>query len=246
VVADVTGSEIDRIRSVYWDRLRRADRYSLFAPGELYMYQRREEEMLRLLAKHGKTDLKSIRVLEVGCGRGPPLLDWCRWGAMPSSLHGVDLMEVFVRQARQLLPAAGLSVASGDRLPYRDRSFDVVVQLTVFTSILSADMRRAVAAEMCRVTATGGLILWFDFRYPSPRNPNVRAIGLRELRQLFPGWSADVRSLTLLAPIARSLGRISFGLCRLLEFVPLLRSHYLVVLKREEPHDGRATDAPGK
>ena len=117
MVADVTDSEIDRIRSVYWDRLSRADRYSLFAPGELYMYQRREEEMLRLLAKHGKTDLKSIRVLEVGCGRGPPLLDWCRWGAMPSSLHGVDLMEVFVRQARQLLPAAGVTTIIGGILP---------------------------------------------------------------------------------------------------------------------------------
>jgi ubiquinone/menaquinone biosynthesis C-methylase UbiE len=247
VVASVTSSEIDRIRAVYSDRLRRlSGRYSLFAPGELYMYQRREEEMLRLLAKHGKTDLKSIRILEIGCGRGAPLLDWCRWGATPSSLHGIDLMEVFVRQAHQLLPAAGLSVASGDRLPYRDRSFDVVVQLTAFTSILDAGLRRAVAAEMCRVTAAGGLILWYDFRYPNLRNPDVRAIGLRELRQLFPSWSADVQSLTLLPPIARSLARVSFGLCRLLEWLPPLRSHYLAVLKREEPDHATATDAATK
>jgi ubiquinone/menaquinone biosynthesis C-methylase UbiE len=247
MVATMTGSELDRIRDVYLDRSRRVtERYSLFAPGELYMYQRREEEILRLLAKHGKADLKGSRILEIGCGRGAPLLDWCRWGAMPSSLHGVDLMEVFVQHARQLLPAAGLSVASAERLPYRDRCFDVVVQLTVFTSILSAEMRRSVAAEMCRVTNAGGLILWYDFRYPSPRNPNVRAIGRRELQELFPGWNADVRSLTLLPPITRTLARASFGLCRLLEFLPPLRSHYLAVLKREERRGGGATDAAGQ
>ncbi|MBV9557809.1 MAG: class I SAM-dependent methyltransferase [Pseudolabrys sp.] len=247
MVASVTSSEIDRIRAVYSDRIRRlSGRYSLFAPGELYMNQRREEEILRLLAKHGKADLSGIRVLEIGCGRGAPLLDWCRWGAMPSSLHGVDLMEVFVQHARDLVPGAGLLVASGDRLPYRDRSFDVVVQLTVFTSILDARLRRAVAAEMCRVTARGGLILWYDFRYPNPRNPNVRAVRLPELRQLFPGWRADVRSLTLLAPIARSLGRVSFGLCRFLEWLPPLRSHYLAVFKREEHRDANAIDASVK
>jgi ubiquinone/menaquinone biosynthesis C-methylase UbiE len=247
MVAAMTGSELDRIRGVYLDRMRRVTgRYSLLGPGELYMYQRREEETLRLLAKHGKADLQSSRILEIGCGRGAPLLDWCRWGAIPSSLHGIDLMEVFVQHAHQLLPTAGLCVASADRLPYRDRCFDVVVQLTVFTSILSADMRRAVAAEMCRVTNPGGLILWYDFRYPSPRNPNVRAIRLRELRQLFPGWRADVRSLTLLAPMARSLGRVSFGLCRMLECLPPLRSHYLALLKREERRDGNAMDVSVK
>ena len=242
----MTGGELDRIRAVYSDRVRRVtERYSLFRPGELYMYQRREEEMLRLLAKHGKADLSGSHILEIGCGRGEPLLDWCRWGAVPSSLHGVDLMEASVRHARELLPAAGLSVASGDRLPYPDRSFDVVVQFTVFTSILDGQMRRAVAAEMCRVTAAGGLILWYDFRCPNPRNPNVRAIGMRELRQLFPGWVADVRSLILLPPIARSLARVSFGLCRLIECAPPVRSHYLAVLKRERRDADGATGRPG-
>jgi ubiquinone/menaquinone biosynthesis C-methylase UbiE len=236
MVAAVTGIELERIKDVYLARIRRGitERYSLFAPGELYMSQRREEETLRLLARHGKADLRTSRILEVGCGRGAPLLDWCRWGARPRLLHGIDLLETFVHEARDLLPNAQLAVASADRLPYRDHSFDIVVQLTVFTSILTAEMRRSVAAEMCRVTALGGLILWYDFRYPNPWNRDVRAIGLRELRELFAGWTADVRSLTLLPPLARKLGRVSVSACRVLErCVPPLRSHYLAALKRK-------------
>ena len=234
----MTKAERDRIKDVYLERVQQrvVDRYSPFAPGELYMSQRREEETLRLLAKHGRTDLKSLNVLEIGCGRGAPLLDWCRWGATPSLLHGIDLLEPFVRDGLRLLPDANLIVGTADRLPYRAHTFDIVFQLTVFTSILSEDVKRGVAAEMCRVTAPGGLILWYDFRYPNPRNPNVRPIGLSEIRRLFPGWSADVRSLTLLPPIARSLARISFGACRFLEWaIPPLRSHYLAVLRREGP-----------
>jgi ubiquinone/menaquinone biosynthesis C-methylase UbiE len=238
MVAAVTKTELDRIKDVYLGRIqhRVIEGYSPFAPGELYMLQRREEQTLRLLARHGRTDLKSFKILEVGCGRGARLLDWCRWGAIPSSLYGIDLMEPFIREGLSLLPSSNLVVGTGDRLPYRDHSFQIVAQLTVFTSILSEEVKRSVAAEMCRVTAPGGLIVWYDFRYPNPRNPDVRAIGLRELRRLFPGWSADVCSLTLLPPLARKLARLSVSACRLLELtMPPLRSHYLAVLRKEGP-----------
>jgi ubiquinone/menaquinone biosynthesis C-methylase UbiE len=238
MVAPVTKTELDRIKDVYLGRIRHRviDGYSPFAPGELYMLQRREEETLRLLVKHGRTDLKDLRILEVGCGRGARLLDWCRWGATPSLLHGIDLMEPFIREGLSLLPSSNLIVGTADRLPYRDRTFQIVAQLTVFTSILSEELKRAVAAEMCRVTAPGGLIVWYDLRYPNPRNPDVRAIGLREIRRLFDGWSADVRSLTLLPPLARKLARLSVSACRLLELtLPPLRSHYIAVLRKEGP-----------
>lgn len=234
----MTNTELDRIRDVYSARIRDGviEGYTPFAPGELYMLQRREEETLRLLAKHRQANLAGLRILEVGCGRGAPLMDWCRWGATPSMLHGIDLMEPFIREGLSLLPSSNLIVGTADRLPYRDHSFQIVTQLTVFTSILSEQVRQAVAAEMCRVTAPGGLIVWYDFRYPSPRNPDVRAIGLRELRRLFPGWNADVRSLTLLPPLARKVARLSVSACRFLELtLPPLRSHYLAVLRKEEP-----------
>src|SRR5205814_1459771 len=111
--------------------------------------------------------------------------------------------------------------------------FDLVVQFTVFTSILDRDMRTATADEMKRVTAPDGAIVWYDFRYPSPTNPNVEGLGLREIGRLFAGWDMTVRSLTLLPPVARRLAPSSFIACRLLERAfPPLRSHYFAVFRR--------------
>ncbi len=226
--------EIARIRNVY--RRRAAEsrgRYSRSRPSERYFNMRREEELLRLFARYGPPDLASARILEVGCGRGQPLADWRRWGARASNLYGVDLMEPFLREAKAALPTANLFVGSADHLPFRDACFDLVVQLTMFTSILDPVMRRGAAAEMLRVLAPGGLMIWYDFRYPSPRNADVRPIGRREIEVLFHGCQIDAVTLTLLPPLARLVAPLSFAICRLLERgLPVLRSHYLAVIRK--------------
>jgi len=226
--------EIKRIKLFYRARISEGivNRYSLLNPGELYIMHRREEETLKLLKRYG-VEPEKARVLEIGCGNGSRLLDWLRWGASPSRLYGNDLMEEFILQAKEKLPSAHLSTGSADSLPFENGFFTVVAQSMVFTSILDDSLRAAIAAEMLRVLAPGGVILWYDFRYPSPGNKNVRAIGADGIKRLFPGCSADLRSLTLLPPIARRLARISFTACRLLEKLPPLRSHYMAVIRKK-------------
>lgn len=228
-------TELDRIKKAYQARIRRdvVKRYSMFLPGELYMLQRREEETLQLLRQQGVTELDRLRILEIGCGRGSRLVDWIRWGASASLLCEIDLMETFIRDASRTVPAAKLVVGSADQLPYQDHCFDIVVQLTVFSSILDLDIRRAVAREMMRVLTPAGLIIWYDFRYPSLRNPDVHSIGLSELQQLFPGRKVNARSMTLLPPLTRKLAQVSFAACRALETLPPLRSHYLAAIRRK-------------
>ena len=226
--------ERERIRDVY--RLRMASdvagRYVPDQPGERLMLESRERAVLRMLRRHGVDDLSRARILEVGCGRGQRLADWIRWGARPAHVHGLDIMETFAGAARDAVPGARLVVGSADRLPYPAASFDIVVQFTVFTSILDRIMRQEAASEMRHLITPNGFILWYDFRYSNPRNPNVRGIGTRELRELFPGANLDMVSLTLLPPLARSLARISPGACRVLEAaLAPLRSHYLAVIR---------------
>lgn len=227
--------ELERIKAVYRHKMQPgfSDRYSLSQPGELYMMQHREQAILRILRRANLTQLANLRVLEVGCGRGKTLADWTRWGALQSNLCGIDLMEPFIREAAELLPQAMLLVGSAGQLPFPDRSFDIVTQFTVFTSILDEAMRHAVAAEIQRVLKPHGAVLWYDFRYPNPRNPDVRPVRLRDVRMLFRGWTADVVTTTLLPPVARPLARLSFAACNFLESaLPPLRSHYLILLKR--------------
>jgi len=184
-----------------------------------------------MLRRSGRTDLRQARVLEVGCGRGSRLADWPRWGADPTRLAGVDLMETFIAEARKLLPQADLKTGSGDALPWPDDHFDIVVQQTVFTSVPDPALRRAIANEMRRVTRPGGCLLWYDFRYPNPRNPDVQPMPAGEIRALFPDCRITLRSVTLLPPLARALAPISHCLCRILERIPPLRSHLLALIE---------------
>ncbi len=224
--------EIERIRQVYEGRIAAGviERYAPDRPGERYLLERRESEILALLARRKSLDLATAHILEVGCGRGDRLADWLKWGAAGSRLSGIDLMEPFLAEARKRLPQASLAAASGDRLPFADASFDIVSQLTVFTSILDQGLKQRIAAEMRRVLKPGGFILWFDFRYPSPRNRDVRPVGRREIAALFPEARIDLKSVTLLPPLARRLAPVSPALCRILEALPFLRSHYLAAI----------------
>ena len=109
----------------------------------------------------------------------------------------------------------------------------MVAQLTMFTSILDPAMRHAAATEMQRVLTPAGAILWYDFRYPSPSNRDVRPMRLREIRTLFPGWRIDRITTTLLPPLARRLAGISLRACVFLESaLPPLRSHNVALLTR--------------
>jgi ubiquinone/menaquinone biosynthesis C-methylase UbiE len=224
-------SGLSRLRQVYERRSSAAMRakYSPFRAGELYMMQQRERATLSMLRRAGYQSLKGVRILEVGCGRGARLADFLRWGADAENLAGVDVMPGFIDEARAKYPALRLSLADATRLPFTDGAFDIVMQSTLFSSLLDPSVRKTAAAEMTRVLRRGGAVLWYDVRLPNPWNSDLKPIGEAELRALFPQLALSVRSLTLLPPLARSLAPLSFTLCRLLEALPFLRSHYLAL-----------------
>jgi SAM-dependent methyltransferase len=88
-------------------------------------------------------------------------------------------------------------------------------------------MEAAAAREIGRVLRPGGWLIWFDLRYDNPSNPAVHGIDRRRLGRLFPRWAEEIRSCTVLPPLARRLGPTTPVLYPLLEAVPLLRSHLI-------------------
>jgi len=230
-VAASHAAEEERIRSAYARRGHPA-RESWFDPAHRFMLQERERCVLPLLARHGFDRLESVRVLEIGCGTGQWLRDFVKWGARPEHITGVDLLPDRLEAARQWCPRGiTLECRSAAALMCPDRSFDLVLQSTVFTSILDAAMRSAVAAEMRRVVRLSGLILWYDYRVDNPANPDVRGVGKPEIHELFPDCHIELTRVTLAPPLSRALAPYSRLACELLQTIPLLRTHYLGAIR---------------
>jgi len=232
---DDLSREEARIAAVYARRAAPAvqSRYSYFNRAYLLALQQRERRVLRVLGRERFQPLEEKKILEVGCGAGQWIRDLIRWGARPENLTGVDLLPDSIAEARLLCPAGvTLRCASAAELDSPDREFDLVLQSTVFTSILDDGLKRRIAAEMLRVLKRDGMILWYDFLVNNPRNPDVRGVKKSEIGGLFAGCRIRLERITLAPPIARRLARWAWPLCCLLEKVPFLCTHYLGAIRK--------------
>jgi SAM-dependent methyltransferase len=209
------------------------ERYSFLQPDVWQSVQQRQRAMLALFARAGWTSFADKRVVEVGCGGGGNLLELLRLGFAPEHMTGIELLPGRFAQARHILPGA-LRLIEGDAIaaPIEPGSQHLVLQSTVFSSLLDAATRTALAAAMWHWLAPGGAVLWYDFTVDNPRNPDVRGVPLAEVRALFPQARIVARRVTLAPPLARTVCRIHPRLYPLLNAVPLLRTHVLAWLAK--------------
>jgi ubiquinone/menaquinone biosynthesis C-methylase UbiE len=111
--------------------------------------------------------IEGPRILEVSFGTGY-LLSHC---AHRVEAHGVDYNRQMVEIARRTLSCLGstaaLIQANVESLPYRDGSFDSLVNTMAFSGYPHGG--RALA-EMARVLRPGGKLILIDFSYPRNRN----------------------------------------------------------------------------
>lgn len=236
----VPSEEQQRISRVYAEREANlpAERYSLWRPGNLYIVQRREATLLEVLADQGFSDLSSCKILDVGCGAGEDLRQLLRYGANPEHLAGVDVLPNRLERARSLSPHLRFELIDGHALPFQDGTFDIVWQSTVFSSILDPAIQQGLAREMLRVLKPGGGIFWYDMRVTNPQNRNLVPLTLDRIYELFPDCDLFLRSHTLLPFLARPIANFSLILCELLEKIPLLRGHFLGMIRpRERAHE---------
>jgi ubiquinone/menaquinone biosynthesis C-methylase UbiE len=211
-------------------RLAGSDRYSSSNRAYLFTIQQRQRAVIDLLRHCGLQSFAGRRLLEVGCGRGSVLYDLMWHELRPHQLHGLDLLPERLQEALARFPGLPLVCGDGQYLPYKSGSFDMVLQYTVFSSILDAQIKASLAHEMLRVVRKpGGLILWYDF-WLNPTNPHTRGIGKPEIKGLFPGCQFTFRRITLAPPLTRKLVPLSWTLSVALEKLWFLNTHYLVAI----------------
>src|SRR5262249_36959963 len=149
------------------------------------------------------------KLVDVGCGYGGHLLDFLRFGFAPPNMQGIELLPERAAFARAKLPD-GLIVHQGDAssASIEPATQDIVFQSVVFSSLLDDAYQQALADRMWSWLRPGGGVLWYDFVYANPANPDVRAMPLSRVRTLFPQGRMTARRLTLAPPISRRACRI--------------------------------------
>jgi SAM-dependent methyltransferase len=217
--------EIARIRDAY---ARRRRSYDPLEPWVLLTRQERERAIARWAREELSGRVSATRLVELGCGTGGNLADLLRLGFSPANLCGVDLQEERINVARRLLPPdVQLIAGEAADVSLPRESFDVVYQSLMCSSILDDGFLERVSARMWDLARPGGGVLWYDFVYNNPGNPDVRGLPLSRVKRLFPVPPASIRRLTLAPPISRRITRIWPSLYGLLNRLVFLRTHLL-------------------
>jgi SAM-dependent methyltransferase len=179
-------------------------------------------------------------VLDAGCGTGWWLARLAAAGAAPGRLTGVDLLPERAGAAAARTPGETVHNADVRALPFDDARFGLVLLLTVLSSLRDvSDVRRALT-EAARVTAPGGRVVIREPRVPT-LNRATRLVRVSEVSAAL-GPDVSSRSITLLPPLARRLGRATPLLYPALAHLPPLRSHRL----RQDDRGQRGVCSPAR
>ncbi len=227
------GDDFNHEPSAVADRYERrahigAWRYDPLNPAVYMGAQERERALIRLLQKARLPPLADRTLIEIGCGNGANLLDLVRLGFSPRNLVGNELLPDRLATARERLPSS-IRLLPGDALALDvvDESFDVVLQSTVFTSILDGEFQARLARRMWAWVKPGGGVIWYDFAYDNPVNRDVRGVPQKRVRELFPDGIARCAWVTLAPPISRLVTRVHPALYSVFNALPFLRTHRL-------------------
>jgi SAM-dependent methyltransferase len=238
---DPHGAELGQVVARYARRATGPDPYSLLRPEVWQMLHERHRALYQGLAQRAWLP-EALRITEVGCGAGGNLQDWLRLGCQPGHLTGCELLPERLAQARASLPTA-VRLTGGDAttLDIAPDSQDLVMQATVFSSLLDDAVQQRLAQAMWRWVKPGGVVLWYDFAFNNPRNRDVRGVPVARVKALFAQAAAwQVQRITLAPPLARRVCAWHPSLYGLFNALPLLRTHRLIwITKGGRLVDGR-------
>ena len=209
-------------------------RYQLINPSVYMAYLEKMRALIHWLNIAHMVPYQT-RLLEIGCGNGNDLLFFLQLGFLPHMLVGNELLEQRAALSRQRLPQ-DTDILCGDasEFPLDKGQFDVVYQSMIFTSILDGAFQEKLAARMWELTRPGGGVLWYDFIYNNPANPDVQCVSPVRLKALFPEGHFTTWRVTLAPPVSRAVTRVHPGLYSVFNALPCLRTHMLCWIAKPE------------
>ena len=181
-------------------------------------------------------EVPSTTVLDVGCGDGSSLVHFLKLGFTPGLLHGIDILEDRISEARRKLPDSHFLSGDAAAMPYEDSTFDVVFESTMFVQLTDEALAMSIAKEMLRVTKPGGYLLLSDWRYSKPGNTQYRGLTGRRIEKLFQSDDAQLLGYhkgALIPPVGRFLSK--YAACCYFptwQFMPFLVGQRVAVVSK--------------
>jgi ubiquinone/menaquinone biosynthesis C-methylase UbiE len=150
---------------------------------------------------------EAARVLDVGCGEGSSLITFLRLGFPPGNLYGIDFQEQRISLAKEKYPGMKFQRGDATKMEYSSESFELVCESTMFIHSVDEGLSQKIAAEMLRVTKSGGHILLCDWRYSRPGSAAHKALTQKRITGLFRVGSETVRCGVFPGPLVPPVGR---------------------------------------
>jgi SAM-dependent methyltransferase len=209
------------------------DLYNPLKSDVIFRRQEFERNLINILRKNFLYNLSGLKVLEIGCGQGTNLLKFIELGFKPENIIGNELLGERVLNARKILPSE-VTIIEGDalNLTFESGTFDIILQSTVFSSILNEEFKIRLAEKIFDLVKPGGGILWYDIIYNNPNNNDVKGISRSSIKNLFPDSKIYFRKITLAPPLSRIATRVNPSLYYFFNFFPFLRTHLLCWIQK--------------
>lgn len=215
----------DQINNQYNNRAGKAHLYQ-DSPYTQAVQKEFKKSCFQLLSALFK-NLSDVTLLEIGAGNGTNAFMFEEMGIKLSNISFNELLSERIKAIKENFPNNAIYEGDATKIELTQK-FDIVFQSTVFTSILNDTDRKNLADKMWSLLKPGGIILWYDFIYNNPKNPDVRKASIIETKQLFnKSKQSIIKKITLAPPVGRKVGNF-YNLFN----IGLLRSHILAVFQK--------------
>lgn len=210
------------------------ERYSIFNPWMLKHEQDKEKNIIKVLKEKNMLPVSDKRFLEIGCGDGSSLLWFIKVGFTPGNMIANELISERAEFAKRRIPTE-INIYNNNalELDLEKESFDIIYQSLVFSSILDESFQQRLADKMLELLKNTGGILWYDFIYNNPFNPDVKGISIKKIRKLFPDTNIYKLKISLAPPIARFVSKVYPGFYDLFNLVKPFRTHFLCWISKK-------------